>query len=240
MELKKNPKADLENKKSYFMEIGLVIALAFTWLAFEYHSSPTVKQESQNNSYGEAIEDEIIPITRPEIKVQAPPPVSAPSEMLELVSDEINLDDDFMINVETDEDTEIKIMEFDSSADSGGDVGPRDEVIDEDEVLVTVEQMPKFQGSEDPTTKFRAWVYSKLKYPEIARENNVTGTTRLSFVVDKTGTVTRVGVVKSSGDKSLDEEAKRVVSASPKWTPGMQTGKPVNIQYVFVITFNLN
>ena len=238
MELKKNPKADLENKKSYFMEIGLVVALAFTWLAFEYSSSPTVKVGTATYNTGDAIEEEIIPITRPEVKQVVAPPPAAPSEVLELVDNNISLDDDFSIDVETDVDTEIEAIDF-TPTEGGGEVGPRDEVVVDEEIHVHVEVMPKFQGSDDIMGKFRAWVYSKLKYPEIARENNVTGTVRMAFVVDRTGTVTRVTVTKSSGDKSLDDEAVRVVSSSPKWTPGMQTGKPVLVSYNFMVQFDL-
>ena len=236
MELKKNPKVDLENKKSYFMEIGLVIVLAFTWLAFEYSSSPKVKGALNINN-GDAIEDVIIPITRPEVKPVTPPPPSAPSEMLELVSDEINLDVDFSINVDADENTEINVIEFNTNDNADA---ARDEVIDEVEIHVTVENMPKFQGSEDINGKFRAWVSNNLKYPPIAKENGVTGLVMMIFVVDKTGAVVNPQILRSSGDKSIDEEAKRVVTSSPKWTPGMQSGKPANVQFQFQIRFALN
>ena len=111
--------------------------------------------------------------------------------------------------------------------------------IPDDDVHTTVEEMPLFMGDVNIMGKAREYVYKNIRYPEDARNNNVQGIVRLSFVVDKTGKVRRVKVTKSSGSESLDKEAVRVVESLPDWTPGKQDGKLVNVQYYLAVQFAL-
>ncbi len=229
MELKKSDKANLEKKKSLFLELGFVIALALVWGAMEYKSSP----RGANSAYagtGEVIEEEIIPITRPEVQ-QAPPPPAAPSEILKLVADEITLDMDFEIDVDADEDTKVEMRDFKV------DDGPRIDEVIEDELYTLVEHMPKFQGKDYNT--FRDWIAKNLKYPDIALENGVSGRVYVKFIVNSQGEVGSVVVARSSGDTSLDNEAVRVISSSPKWTPGSQQGKAVRVEFLFPVLFRI-
>jgi protein TonB len=61
----------------------------------------------------------------------------------------------------------------------------------------------------------------------------------VQFVVDKSGNITQVEVIRGIG-AGCDEEAERVVKASPKWKPGKQRGQPVRVRMVLPITFKLN
>ena len=79
---------------------------------------------------------------------------------------------------------------------------------------------------------------SRLVYPEIAKENGVQGRVTLQFTVEKDGTVTKVKVL-SGVDTSLDKEAVRVVSMSPKWKPGKQRDRSVPVTYTFPVIFQL-
>ena len=72
MELKKSEKADLENKKDVFLLIGLVVALGVSLLAFEWTTKPT-ELSSLGKLDAIEVEEEVIPITRPE-EIKAPPP----------------------------------------------------------------------------------------------------------------------------------------------------------------------
>jgi len=97
---------------------------------------------------------------------------------------------------------------------------------------------PKFQGQ--GTDFFSKWVNRHLVYPKEAKRKGIQGTVLLSFTIDKTGNLTQIKVLKSA-EPDLDEEAVRVVSQSPKWTPASLTdGTPVNAQFTFPINFRLN
>ena len=100
-----------------------------------------------------------------------------------------------------------------------------------------VEEKPTFQGGN--SNQFSKWVNQHLVYPEIARENGVQGRVTLQFTVGKDGSIYNVKVMRGV-DPALDKEAVRVVSMSPKWTPGKMRGKPVPVTYTFPVIFQLN
>ena len=104
-----------------------------------------------------------------------------------------------------------------------------------EEIFKSVEQMPQFPGGEAALMKFLA---SHINYPPMAAENNVQGRVVVQFVVDKTGKVGEVKVVRNV-DKDLDREAIRVCQALPKFTPGRQNGRPVSVWYTLPIQFKL-
>lgn len=99
-----------------------------------------------------------------------------------------------------------------------------------------VEKKPTFQGGD--ANDFSAWVNANLVYPEIARENGVQGRVTLQFTVCSDGYVRNVTVLRGV-DSSLDAEAVRVVSKSPRWEPGTQRGRLVNVTYTFPVIFQL-
>lgn len=99
----------------------------------------------------------------------------------------------------------------------------------------SVEKMPSFCGSDDALIKF---LVENLKYPEAAKKNNIQGKVFVNFIVRADGSVTDVKVMKGIGG-GCDEEAVRVVKLMPKWTPGMNKGKAVDVAYVLPIKFAL-
>ena len=100
-----------------------------------------------------------------------------------------------------------------------------------------VEEKPSFQGGD--ANQFSNWVNSRLVYPEIAKKNGVRGRVTLQFTIEKDGTLSKVKVLGTSGDPSLDKEAVRAVSMSPKWTPGKHNGRTVPVIITFPIIFQL-
>lgn len=104
-----------------------------------------------------------------------------------------------------------------------------------EEIFTSVEQMPQFPGGESALMKFLS---SHINYPPMAAENNVQGKVIVQFVVDKTGKVGEVKIVRSV-DKDLDHEAIRVCQALPKFTPGRQNGRPVSVWFTLPIQFKL-
>ncbi len=106
-----------------------------------------------------------------------------------------------------------------------------------EELFFVVEDMPTFNGG-DPAIEFRKFVAQNLKYPEAAHKDSISGRVIVQFTVNKEGSVENAVIVRSV-DPYLDEEALRVVNSSPKWTPGKQSGKEVNVQFTFPLNFVL-
>jgi len=103
--------------------------------------------------------------------------------------------------------------------------------------FVIVEEMPLFNGG-DPKLEFYRYINNHVKYPEIAAENGIHGKVQVQFVVNSQGSIERATVLRSI-DPALDKEALRVINSSPRWTPGKQRGKAVNVLYTFPINFVL-
>ena len=101
--------------------------------------------------------------------------------------------------------------------------------------FVIVEQMPQFPGGEKEMMKF---IHNNLRYPSLAAENGIQGTVIVNFVVDHDGKITRIKVVRGIGG-GCDEEAMRVLSKMPAWSPGRQGGKPVLVSYTVPIKYVL-
>ncbi|MGE0091809.1 MAG: energy transducer TonB [Bacteroidia bacterium] len=229
MEVKKTPKADLENKKLLFREIGLVVTLLVVLASFEYKTyEKNVSTLADNNAV--IIEEEMIPITN---ETPPPPPempkIPVVSDDIIIVDDDVEITTELIINTEDDKNLGVEIREYVQ--------GREEEVIEEEEIpFVMVEEKPKFMGGDENT--FTKWVAERLVYPEIAKENSVQGRVILQFRVNTDGSVSDVTVVRGV-DPSLDKEAVRVVSSSPKWTPGRQRNKAVRVVYTFPVIFQL-
>jgi len=216
MEPKKNPEVNLERKKGLFLQIGLVIALLVVLGAFEYKTYEKIAYNLGALNLDD-LEEEIIPITKQELKPPPPPP--PPPEIIEIVEDDVIIEDEIEIDSESDDDEEIEIIEE-----------------DDDEFFMVVENMPIFPGGDLGLMKY---IQKHVKYPAIAKEYNITGKVYVSFIVDKSGSVTNVKIVRGV-DKNLDAEAVRVVKSLPKYKPGKQRGKSVRVMFTIPINFTLN
>ena len=98
-----------------------------------------------------------------------------------------------------------------------------------------VEQMPEFPGGQEELMKF---LQTNVKYPKEATDKGIQGRVIVSFVVKSDGSITDAEVVRSV-NPLLDAEALRVVKLMPKWKPGMQSGKVVNVKYNIPVVFRL-
>ena len=227
MESKKSDKANLENKKSLFFQIGIIIAIAVSLVAFEWNSGEK-RGSAFDGMTEEAIEEEQIPVTEEQPPEQAPPPEVTVTDLFEIVENDVVVQSDVAFqDDETSEDKKVEIY---------APVLKVEEEQTEDEVFVIVEDMPKFKGGD--INKFRDWVQKRVRYPELAAENGIQGRVFITFVVETNGTVSGVTVTRSV-DQLLDDAAMEAVSASPKWEPGMQRGRPVRVRYSIPIIFQL-
>ncbi len=229
MEIKKSRKASLENKRLLFTEIGLIVALLAVWGAFSY--STRDKKVSDLLDVNQDIEvEEMVPIT----EETPPPPPEAPkipilSDQIDIVDDDIKVDDDLFMNLEDNANMGVEIQDYVEQVE--------EEHVEEEAIpFQLVEKKPTFQGGD--ANDFSKWVNSKLVYPEIAKENGVQGRVVLQFTVNPDGSVSGVKVLRGV-DASLDKEAVRVVSMSPKWEPGRQRDRAVKVTYTFPVIFQL-
>jgi TonB family protein len=104
-------------------------------------------------------------------------------------------------------------------------------------VFYVVETMPVFKNG--GIEGFQSFIAENLVYPEEALNNEVEGKVFIEFIVSDNGSIKDAKVVRSV-HPLLDEEALRVVNASPSWEPGIQRGEKVNVQFTFPINFRLN
>ena len=230
MEVKKSEKASLENKRLLFTEIGFVVALIAIYFAFNWSSTEKEVATLETEVANVEVED-MVPITQE----TPPPPEAAPkipilSDQIDVVDDNIKVDDNMFQNLEDDANSGVEIMDYIESA-------PEEETVEEEAIsFQLVEEKPSFNGGD--ANEFSKWVNSKLVYPEIAKENGVQGRVKLQFTVNADGTVSNVKVLRGV-DSSLDKEAVRVVSSSPKWKPGKQRDRAVKVTYTFPVIFQL-
>lgn len=230
MEVKKSEKASLENKRLLFTEIGFVVALIAIYFAFNWSSTEKEVATLETEVANVEVED-MVPITQE----TPPPPEAAPkipilSDQIDVVDDNIKVDDNMFQNLEDDANSGVEIMDYIESA-------PEEETVEEEAIpFQLVEEKPSFNGGD--ANEFSKWVNSKLVYPEIAKENGVQGRVTLQFTVNADGTVSNVKVLRGV-DSSLDKEAVRVVSSSPKWKPGKQRDRAVKVTYTFPVIFQL-
>lgn len=229
MEIKKSDKANLENKKLMFLEIGMIIALLIVFAAFEW----TTRETNVDSLVDDRVlveEEEIIAIQE---NTPPPPPPPAPeipvlSDQIDIVEDDVKVED-IIINTEDDNNTGVEVKDYVAEVE--------EEVVEEEAIpFQLVEKQPSFKGG--GPNEFTKWVNQRLVYPEIAKENGVQGRVTLQFTVEKDGSVTNVKVLRGV-DPSLDKEAMRVVASSPKWTPGRQRDRAVKVTYTFPVIFQL-
>ncbi len=224
MEAKKNPKADLTEKRPAILLLGLTLSLSITLAAFEwkkFEAGELMDLGSLDDDFDEMVD---VPIT--EIPPAKPPVIKQP-KIIEIEDDEEIIDEiDFELDIEITEDDVIEDIVFDE---------PDEEVV-EDTFILAPEIQASFEGGQKAWLKF---LRKNLKYPKQAQRMGREGKVFLRFIVDKEGNVSDISVTRGIG-AGCDEEAIRVLSMSPKWNPGKQRGRPVKSPMAIAIVFRLN
>ena len=225
MEEKKSPKANLENKKLMFIQIGMIISLLVAWLAFEHKSYDKREIDPSLLNREVVVDEEMVEITKQE--EQRPQPVEMPKQttQLEIVQDDVEVED-IEINAEMDQNEVVEEYV---------PVEVEEEEVVEAEVFTIVEEMPSYPGGD---MKMYEYLGKNIKYPQIARESGIQGRVFVNFVVEPDGSVSNVKVLRGIGG-GCDEEAIRVVKSMPKWKPGKQRGKAVRVSYTLPVVFKL-
>lgn len=228
MEIKKSPKADIENSKSTSLLIGLTVALGILFAAFEWSQSEIkIYDEALQNVVEE--DEEMVEVT---FREETPPP-PPPPEPETVLSDVIEIK-------ENTEDVQTADFSTEDDANKGVEIHEVVQQVEEEEpeeqkIHVVVEKMPEFPGGNEAMSR---WLSKNIKYPLIAQENNIQGRVVCQFVVNSDGKIVDVQVVRGV-EASLDAEAVRVIKSMPAWTPGRQGGKNVRVKYTLPIRFKL-
>ena len=227
MEVKKSPKADLENKKTSNLLVGAILTLAVLFVGFEW-SERDKKVTTDTGIETVIFEEEIIPITEQEQPKQAPPPPEAPKveEVLEIMDNDSEVEES---TIQASDDTQAAVEVKYTP------VEVEEEEVEEQQIFQVVEEMPEFPGGMGECMKFLG---KNIKYPTISQENGVQGRVIVQFVVNRDGSIVDPVVVRGV-DPYLDKEALRVIAMMPKWKPGKQRGKAVRVKYTVPVMFRL-
>jgi len=231
---------DLRRKYNRTMTISMAIGLVIVLLAviIPYIKAKNIAQIKARDA-NEIIAQMANDINQEEAAPPPPPPPPPPTEQQTVVKyvapvivDSIKPEDQSQLMTADDVSETVTDQQVVEVVEQ-----PKEEVEYEApaEVFVVVEEMPSFPGGDAELFKF---IYDNIKYPELAKENNIQGKVILRFCVTYKGTVDQVSVVRGV-DPSLDEEAVRVIKLLPLWKPGKQGGKPVNVWYSVPISFQL-
>ncbi len=228
MEAKKTQKADLENRRGLFLEIGLVVILAAVLVAFNVRKYDKEVKNVSTRTVASEIDADILN-TPPE---ETPPP---PPEEPEVVATDLTV-------VENDAEltNEVGLINADDNANKAQEEFTRVEVEEEveeaeEEIFLVVEEDAEFPGGLEALSKYLS---ENIKYPQLAKENNIEGRVFVSFVVEKDGRVGNIKILRDIGG-GCGAEAVRVVKSMPRWKPGKQRGKPVRSQFNLPVNFSL-
>lgn len=220
----KNPEIDLRTYQTIIRQCGMILSLLIMITLFRIEFTTTETEIEILDVREEIVIEEIIHSRQVE---RVPPPPRPPMPVA--VPDHVIID-----NIEIFIDAEL---DFNAQAYLPPPPPPplphheaEEEKEEEEHFFVVVEQMPELIGG-------LASLQNKVRYPEMARMARIEGRVIVQFIVNEKGEVENPHIVRGIGG-GCDEEALRVVSQA-KFTPGLQRGRPVRVQYSMPITFVL-
>lgn len=238
MQVKKNPKANLETYTKLFMQLGLVLALLVVYLAIEKKTYDRVIAELGPASYNAQDEEQTIEIEQvkpPE--PQAPPPPTP--DKIEIVEDEKEIEETVIKSTESNEKEAVEITKIVEVS--------LDEDIMEDVPFAIIEDVPVYPGCKGSKAELKECLQEKISShvnrkfnADLASELGLTPGVKKIFVmfkIDKTGNITDIQA--RAPHKRLEAEAIRVVSSLPKMIPGKQRGRAVGVKYSLPIAFKV-
>ncbi len=238
MQVKKNPKANLENYSKLFFMLGLVLALLVVYLAIEKKTYDRVIDDLGAAVYNIQDDEQTVEIEKIEQPKPKPKPAPKPDK-IEVVKDEEKVEETIIESTEVTEEEAVEVEEVE-------EVEEEEEVI-EDVPFAIIEDVPVFPGCKGNKAKLKKCMEKSIQ-KHINRKFNtdLAGELGLSpgikrifvlFKIDKTGNIADIQV--RAPHKRLKQEAIRVIKKLPKMKPGRQRGKPVGVKYQLPITFKV-
>lgn len=225
MRVLKNARANLENKRKIFLEIGFVIALAGVIAAFEFRTYEPY-EIPETGFATEFIDEDVTDITFQKPKPPEAIPQRRPTP-INIVDDSEDIDDTPEIDASDDFD--------DPNQDWEPPIDDEPEIDDPNRIFIAIQKMPNFTGGESELFKY---LRNTIQYPKQASELRMSGIVYVSFVVEKDGSITNI-VVERGVNGGCSEEAVRAIENMPKWEPGIQSGKKVRCKFTLPVKFVL-
>jgi len=227
MDLKKSHKANLERRQGGRFILGLIITLSLILISFEWTTITTKLAEVNAAPEIDFDMDMVDNIRREEIKPPSKPELPPIAPVIKPVDEDIPMPE-IDWSTEVTPGTQISFENFPE---------PEPEYIDPQKERFIVEIMPTFNGGV-PNVEFYKYILKNLRYPELAAQNNISGRVIVKFVINPEGRLIQAEVIRSV-HPDLDNEALRVITSSPLWEPGIQSGHRVSVTFVFPISFVL-
>jgi len=225
MKVKRSIKANLENKRGVFFQIGLVVSLSLVLLGFEWTTIQTNRIEWNKLGRGDIIE-EMAEVTIHKKKLpEMPKPKIV--HTIEIVENETEIEEEINISSEVTNET---FNELEKIIEDEPDIE-----IEEPNIFTVVEKQPEFPGG---ISAMKHFLTDYLVYPADAKQIGISGTVYISFVVYEDGSIRNISVKRGIGG-GCDEEAVRIVKLMPKWNPGKQRTKAVRVQMLLPVSFKL-
>ena len=225
---KKTDRGNLENKRTLFLLLGFVVVLGLVYAGFELFAN-----EDKAPAFT-ITDDDFIEVKDEDVIAtdQTPPPPPEPQQQQQAVV--LNIVEN-NIKVSTDFDFGQDVFEDDVVEDLDDDVQVVEEETDATPPVYFTEEMPEYPGGMEALNSFLS---KEIQYPEVARNNGITGTVLVEFVVERDGRVSNAKV-KVPLYPDCDKEAVRGIMAMPRWKPGKNMGKPVRCFYQVPVTFRM-
>lgn len=224
MKTKKSKKANLENKRIIFLQIGVIVTLAaiiyaFEWAPVEIETKPF----GPLNVQYEPLPDPIVIRDQPKIEKPKPKPVA----ILDIKPYDTKEDiPDLMVETIANQNDSVPVYEI--------PLKDPEEDPDIPQMIGMVQHKPEYPGGEEAMRRFIA---NNIKYPRSLADIGISGTVYVKFIINRKGQVADIEIVRGL-HPALDQEVERVMSLMPDWTPGRQGHKTVSVIYSLPVRFN--
>jgi periplasmic protein TonB len=237
-----------ELRKNHNRTVALALLISSVLFVFAV-SLPAIIEWIQNNATEQTAEvditDVILTPPPPIDETVPPPPPPPPPPVMEtvkftppVVTDEEVIEEPPPVQQEEQPQISTETQEGKGDQDIIVPTEGNDALGDDKTIYTFVEENPEFPGG--GFGAMQKWLQANLKYPQLEKEANISGTVHLEFIVDKEGKISEVKILKGvSGGPGLDKEALRVVKLMPAWKPGKMNGRPVIVRYRIPIKFSL-
>ncbi len=243
MEQKKIPQVDLDQQRTTGFLLGLVLVLALLFVALEWNSMPAEDLVDEELDIQELVhEEEQVPMSLEQQMAEMPQarPKAEEGTQLRVVDDNVELAPeepdrqpatDGDKNGEDDAPMPTTVKTEDPKVLAPAGIDPNDNP----QQLRIVEDLPQFPGG---AVELMKWLTRNLSYPQTAQQRKIQGKVVAFFYVEKDGQVTGI-TIQHSLSEECDAEALRVLRMMPRWTPGIQYGKPCRTKVCIPIVFKL-
>lgn len=243
---KKYDISGLERHRGRFFLVGLACALFFAWSAFEWTSTRPDLEWNEGLTYFPDEVEVVRTIHQNQKAVPLPKPERFSSKV-EIVPEFYPTAEPGMI------DTTLRSDVFDPDAEpvfvpkQPTGPPPRPELEEVEAPVIIAENMPRFPGCEDlglskeerricAEKRLLEYIYEHIEYPQVALQNDISGTVVVQFVVEKDGSIAESEVLRDIGG-NCGQEVLRVVDSMPTWMPGSQQGRKVRVLFRLPVRF---